>query len=217
MRKIFAIFLLMLGASIFLVPYLDRLYSTYQEDKLMADWEKAGVSSETAKQNYKEMNKIFKSSSVEAAGINNNNYSKSNPVYDRTAPDGMLGILKIPKIDLRVPILEGASLKNMKIAAGHITGTSFPGEPGNIAIAAHRSRTYGRMFNRLNEIQTGDQLILEDKHHTYKYQVYKKMVVKPSNTSILNGTRSEKTLTLITCTPIDTATHRLIIKAKLVQ
>jgi hypothetical protein len=43
----------------------------------------------------------------------------------------------------------------------------------------------------------------------------KTLVVKPEDVSVLASSKNEKTLTLITCTPIDTATHRLIVKAKI--
>jgi sortase A len=126
-----------------------------------------------------------------------------------------MGILQIKKIGLKIPVLEGASMKNMKVGAGHITGTAKPGQNGNSAIAAHRSRSYGHMFNRLDELKPGDEIVVKDKGKTYKYKVLKKHVVKPSDVSVLNGDPSKRILTLVTCTPINTATHRLIVHAEL--
>ncbi len=71
------------------------------------------------------------------------------------------------------------------------------------------------MFNRLNEIKEGDEIIVRDREKTYKYKVYRTYIVTPDNVSVLEGSDDEKVLTLITCDPVDTATHRLIIKAKL--
>ncbi|WP_053368370.1 class D sortase [Bacillus sp. FJAT-27245] len=129
----------------------------------------------------------------------------------------VIGVLQIKKIGLKIPILEGATMKNMRKGAGLINGTALPGQPGNSAIAAHRSRSYGHMFNRLNEMEKGDTIVIKDKNRTYTYKVYKKMVVKPTNTSVLNAIPQKRTITLITCTPIKTATHRLIVQAELIE
>lgn len=129
----------------------------------------------------------------------------------------IIGVLQIKKIGLKLPILEGATMKNMRKGAGVISGTAIPGQPGNSAIAAHRSRHYGHMFNRLNEMEKGDTIVIKDKNRTYIYKVYKKTVVKPTDTSVLNPIPKKQTITLVTCTPIKTATHRLIVHAELIK
>lgn len=49
-----------------------------------------------------------------------------------------LALLRIPKIDLEVPILEGTDDLSLNRAVGHIAGTPKPGENGNVGIAGHR-------------------------------------------------------------------------------
>lgn len=155
---------------------------------------------------------------------NENTVELESSNNDGTAPkkkstvsqkNGVLGVIEINKINLRLPILYGASKSNLDLASGLLKGTSLPGAPGNSAIAAHRSRSYGSMFNRLDEIGAGDVVTVRDKKGTYQYKVYETLVVEPQDVSVLNSSRDEKTLTLITCTPIDTATHRLIVKAEM--
>ncbi|WP_409272471.1 class D sortase [Neobacillus sp. SCS-31] len=133
------------------------------------------------------------------------------------ASSQVMAVLQIKKIGLKIPVLEGATMKNMKKGAGLITGTALPGQPGNSAIAAHRSRAYGQMFNRLNEMEKGDTIVIKDKNKTYTYKVYKIKVVKPTDTSVLNAIPQKRILTLVTCTPIKTATHRLIVQAELIE
>ena len=88
------------------------------------------------------------------------------------------------------------------------------GEIGNAAIAAHRSRTFGRFFNRLDEVKIGDEIVIKDKNTTYTYTVFDKKIVRRCYVSVLDGNGKDKILTLITCDPVDVATHRLIIHAK---
>ncbi len=63
----------------------------------------------------------------------------------------------------------------------------------------------------------GDRVTVEFNKKTYTYEVYEKLVVLPEDTSVLNRNDTDKILTLITCTPIRVATHRLILHAKLVE
>ena len=126
-----------------------------------------------------------------------------------------LGILVIDKINLEQPIFEGASQKNLKIGVGHMTETSAIGEIGNAAIAGHRSHTFGRFFNRLDELDINDQIIVEINKEKYQYTVFKKIIVEPSDISVLNRNKRDKVLTLITCHPLYTSSHRLIIHAKM--
>lgn len=125
-----------------------------------------------------------------------------------------IGIMKIPKIDLKVAIGEGVDNKTLKYAVGHFEGTAMPGEKGNFSVAGHRSYTYSEYFNRLDELKEGDDIIVETKKGEFTYKIYEKKVVEPTEVSVLDSTK-DATITLVTCTPIRIATHRLIIKGKL--
>lgn len=123
-------------------------------------------------------------------------------------------IIIIDKVDLKLPILEGASLQNMKYSAVHLSETTPIGEVGNAAIAAHRARTTGRLFNRLHEVGIGDEIVIEMKNAKIIYTVYEVLIVEPTDSSVLNRNNKDKILTLITCDPIVNPTHRLIVHAK---
>ncbi|MNP41287.1 Sortase family protein [compost metagenome] len=126
-----------------------------------------------------------------------------------------IAIIEIVKIDLKLPVLEGASKENMRHAAAHMSDTAPLGEVGNAAIAAHRARKEGRLFNRLNEIELGDLIKITTKNEKYTYKVIKISVVEPTDISVLNSNNNDKWLTLITCTPLNKSTHRLIVQAEL--
>ncbi|MNC63655.1 Sortase family protein [compost metagenome] len=103
----------------------------------------------------------------------------------------------------------------MKHAAAHMKETAALGEVGNAAIAAHRSRTTGRLFNRLGEVEIGDIISIQTSTEKYQYVVYDISIVEPTDVSVLNGNKTDSILTLITCDPLVNPTHRLIIHAKL--
>lgn len=142
---------------------------------------------------------------------NNKNLKKDTNSDDNS--EG-IGILIIPKIDLKVVIGEGADLETLKYAVGHFKGTALPGQIGNFCVAGHRSYVFGEYFNRLNELKAGDEVIIKTVRGEFKYKVYNTEVVLPSQVEVLNQSK-EATMTLITCTPIHVGTHRLIVKARL--
>lgn len=127
---------------------------------------------------------------------------------------GIIGIITIPKINLEAAIGEGVDTETLKYAVGHFPGTPLPEKKGNFCIAGHRSYTYGEFFNRLDELQIDDEIFIKTESSQYKYKVYEKKVIEPSEISVLDNTKSP-IITLVTCTPIRIATHRLIIKGKL--
>jgi sortase A len=205
MKKIIAVCLILIGIMVMLYPKITHVYSNHQQNKLLEEWGDNRKSSLV--QDYQSLNEVLADTPTESPQLPTEN--------EQEFTDNMVGILKISKINLELPILEGATQKNLKIAAGHLEGTALPGEIGNSAIAAHRSRAQGRMFNRLNELKAGDEIIVTDRNQTFRYEVDSVSVVEPTDLSVLNADGENQILTLITCEPITTATHRLIVRAKL--
>ena len=105
-------------------------------------------------------------------------------------------------------------MDTLKYAVGHYPESALPGNKGNCSIAGHRSYTYSEYFNRLDEVKLNDEIIIRTTRGEFKYKVNDIKVVLPTEVSVLDNT-PDATLTLITCTPVRVATHRLIIKAKL--
>ncbi|MDO4187483.1 MAG: class D sortase [Lachnospiraceae bacterium] len=125
-------------------------------------------------------------------------------------------LLRIPKISLEEAVREGDSRDVLSSALCHLEKTSYPGQQGNCCISGHRNYVFGKYFNRLNEVSVGDIVELETIESTYRYQVYETLVVEPDDVKVLDST-GQKNLTLVTCTPLFVGTHRLIVKAVLVE
>jgi sortase A len=146
-------------------------------------------------------------------GVNENvKVTDKKTSYDQK---GTIGIIFIPKIDVNVALSEGVDENTLKYAVGHFAGTPMPGDKGNFCVAGHRSYTYNEYFNRLDELGIGDKIIVITKAGEFEYHVYESKVVKPEEISVLDNTESAE-ITLVTCTPIRIATHRLIVKGRMV-
>ena len=129
-----------------------------------------------------------------------------------------IGIMQIERIDLKLPVVEGATKATLKVALGHVSESAPIGEVGNCIIAGHRKYEYGLMFNRLDEVEVGDVINYTSvKGIPLNYKVYATTVIIPNDNSLFDYEYGQKKLTLLTCTPIKKATHRLLIQANLIE
>ncbi|MGD1093952.1 MAG: class D sortase [Bryobacteraceae bacterium] len=128
------------------------------------------------------------------------------------APEGLqVTRLEIPRIDLSVMVLEGVQAGTLGKGAGHIPGTAFPNDAGNVGIAAHRDS----FFRKLRNIRTNDQVTLTTLQGSYQYAVDWTRVVEPTDVSVLSPS-SDRILTLVTCYPfyyVGPAPQRFIVRA----
>jgi sortase A len=125
--------------------------------------------------------------------------------------DSPLGILRIARFHLEVPVLDGVDDLSLNRGLGHIPGTSRPGEPGNIGIAGHRDG----FFRVLKDVGAGDIIELETLDRIDIYRVSQIAIVDKDDPSVLRPT-SGPTLTLVTCYPfyfIGSAPKRYIVLA----
>jgi sortase A len=124
----------------------------------------------------------------------------------------LVGRLGIPKLDVSSVILEGVGPQTLRVALGHVPGTSLPGQPGNVVIAGHRDT----FFRPLRKIAIGDEVSVETSARTYYYQVRSFEIVDPRNVNALRF-HNKNELTLITCYPfsyIGPAPMRFVVHAE---
>lgn len=126
----------------------------------------------------------------------------------------MTGVLIIKKINLKMIIMDGVDEETLRVAAGRMPETGNFDEIGNVVLAGHRSYTFGKYFNRLDELEPGDKIVVQTKGKTLEYEVYKKHIIEPDDLSILEQGDTEKILTLFTCHPVVIANKRLVIHAR---
>ena len=126
------------------------------------------------------------------------------------APEA-LALLRIPRIQLEVPVLKGTDDWTLNRAVGLIEDTASPGSTGNIGIAGHRDG----FFRGLKDVAVGDALELEARGGIERYRIERIWIVKPEDVSVLDPTPSPA-VTLVTCYPfyfIGSAPERYIVRA----
>jgi sortase A len=131
------------------------------------------------------------------------------------ANGSIVGRLDIKRLHVRAMVREGDSDRTLSVALGHIPGTAFPSQNGNVGIAGHRDS----LFRGLKNIAANDEITFETPRADYVYRVESTQIVRPQQVDVLNpGTARE--LTLVTCFPFDyvgSAPDRFIVKARLVS
>ena len=123
--------------------------------------------------------------------------------------------MTVPRLALSVMISEGIQPQTLARAAGHIPGTAFPDEPGNVGIAGHRDT----FFRKLGEIRKDDVISLATAGGSYLYSVEWTRIVSPTQVDVLDPS-STPALTLVTCYPftyVGSAPERFIVRARRLQ
>ena len=122
-----------------------------------------------------------------------------------------LAILRIPRLELEVPVYDGTTDPVLDLAAGRIEGTARPGTAGNVGIAAHRD-SYFRVLGGLKE---GDALVLDTPVALEQYRVEWIRVTTPDDVSVIQPT-PDRAVTLVGCFPfyhVGSAPKRFIVRA----
>lgn len=128
--------------------------------------------------------------------------------------DGMMGIVEIPKIDVKIPIYHTTDEDVLEIGAGHLEGSSLPigGESTHAVISAHRGLPSATLFTDLDKLEEGDHFLLHILNDTLCYEVDQILVVEPEDTEALSVEEGEDLVTLLTCTPYGVNSHRLLVR-----
>ena len=123
------------------------------------------------------------------------------------------GILEIPKIGIKYPIINETTEEAMKVSITKFWGPENPNEVGNYTIAGHNNRD-GTMFGKTKHLQKGDIIKLTNlNNEIVEYKVFDIYSVNPNDTSYVESTEEGiREVTLITCTKGHE--ERLIIKAR---
>lgn len=124
-----------------------------------------------------------------------------------------LGRVDIPRMGANFVFVSGTGNKALKKGPGHYDRSPLPGLPGTVAIAGHRT-TYLAPFRRMDRLRRGDRITLTMPYGRFTYRIEGLRVVLPQNTSVLRHVRHNR-LVLTTCTPVDSASKRLVTTARL--
>ena len=141
-----------------------------------------------------------------------NNEEVTNKIDESIQGHKVVGIIKIPELNIEYPILENTNKETLNLSITKFWGNRI-NEIGNVTLAGHNNLN-GTMFGKIKKMQEGDIIELTDiQNVTLKYQEFKVYVIDPNDiTCILPEQENVREVTLITCT--NGNKNRLIVKAR---
>lgn len=141
--------------------------------------------------------------------------------------------IEIPGIGVDKVVVEGVAVSDLRKGPGHYRATPLPGQPGNSAIAGHRT-TYGAPFGDIDRLEADDEILVTTVQGTFRYRVMAAgaafpdagleferavaghLIVRPSDTWVLSDFGDNR-LTLTACHPKYSARQRIVVAAELLE
>lgn len=130
--------------------------------------------------------------------------------------EGVMGFIRIPSIEVSLPVYHGTSEQTLEVGAGHLQGTSLPigGPSTHSVITGHTGLSSAKLFTDLIEMKEGDIFILSIYGEKLVYEVDQIKTVRPFELDELTVTPGKDYCTLVTCTPYGVNTHRLLVRGR---
>ena len=122
--------------------------------------------------------------------------------------------IKIPSINLELPLYYGEGLDLLKNGIGQDSNSYFPGEGGTILCMGHNFKSF---LAKLPETQKGDKIEIETSYGTFEYTIYQSKIVHETDLGAAPIQNEEEMLIIYTCYPINNIGHayqRYLVYAK---
>ena len=222
-QNIILFLFLLVGLSILNYPFLSQWVNRRSESQAVESYEKQiDVLEEEKKRAIKQEAEAYNKELLEKqTGVSDgfSVKSKRDDRYERilnTSGDGIMGVLRIPKIQVHLPIYHGTSAKVLEEGVGHLYGSSFPtgGEGTHSVFSSHRGLPSKTLFTDLNQLKEGDLFFLDILGEEMAYRVEEILTVEPEETEALEIIPGKDYVTLVTCTPYGINSHRLLVRGE---
>ena len=124
------------------------------------------------------------------------------------------GRIELPAIDRDYAMVEGTDLTSLRAGPGHYPKTPLPGQGGTIGVAGHRT-TYGAPFRKIDQLDPGDEIVLDMPYGKLTYSVEKRQIVSATALWITDRVPGRERLVLSACHPLYSAAKRIVVFARL--
>jgi sortase A len=123
------------------------------------------------------------------------------------------GRIELPELDREYVVVEGTDEASLRKGPGHYPDTQLPGQDGTTAIAGHRT-TYLAPFRTIDQLEEGDEIVVEMPWARFTYAVEDQDIVEPTQTEVTDKVGHER-LVLSACHPLYSAAQRIVVFAEL--
>ena len=185
---------------------VSTIYSSIEQDAAAGELERLGESFPSAA----DLRALEKADGVrEKAGLLADRFGDD---MEQRIGEG-IGRVVIPEVDLDVVLVEGTDSAALQRGPGHYPETALPGQGRTVGIAGHRT-TYLAPFRHLDQIEEGDEILLEMPYATFTYEAGGSTIVEPSDVQIVGDVGYERVV-LTACYPLYSAAQRIAVFGRL--
>ena len=214
----------LIGLGIMLYPIISNLYIENKQKKVIENYENTiedmpDESLIKEKERAEGYNKLITNNVIITDPFDPEQQKKIEQKSDyfnilNLNDDGIIAYIKIPKIDVNLPIYHGTSEDVLQRGVGHLQSTSFPigGEGTHSVLSGHTGLSTAKLFTDLNKLENDNIFYISILGETLAYKIDQIKVVEPHDTSDLVIEPNKDYVTLVTCTPYSINTHRLLVR-----
>ena len=221
-RKMISLFfglVFILGLGLVLYPTFSNWYNQFHASRVISNYEQSVEEIEDLSA-YKNMAQAHNSEILNCGSLSsaiqmeNSDSLKTYNSLLNVADDGVMGVIRIPKIDVKLPIYHTSEDSVLQSGVGHYVGSSLPvgGKGTHCLLTGHRGLPSAKLFTNLDQLKKGDVFYLDVLDETLAYQVDSIRTVLPNVVESLDPEPESDYVTLITCTPYGVNTHRLLVR-----
>jgi sortase A len=126
-----------------------------------------------------------------------------------------IGRIRVPRLHVNMILVNGTDHDSLTKGPGRDRRSYMPGEGQLIYIAGHRT-TYLAPFAHIERLRSGDTVTLDVPYATFRYRVFRHLIVDAYNMSVLRS-HGREVVELQACHPRFFASQRYIAYARLVR
>lgn len=220
-NDIIRLIVLLVAFSVLLYPTLSSYLNEKNSSKVVSYYDEESIKlSETEKEQMLEDARAYNQEMLGNIDLIDPSSKENTEIDERYQsllnPDGtgMMGYIRIPKINIELPIYHGTSEAVLQAGVGHFWGTSLPvgGESTHTVLTGHRGLPTKTLFTNIDKLEEGDIFYIKVLDETLAYQIDQILTVLPEETDALAIESGKDYATLVTCTPYAINTHRLLVR-----
>lgn len=226
LANIFIALIFLTGLSVLLYPTVSDYLNEKNSSRVIADYDKSvgelppeDYSKDlTAAAEYNAYLTQFDNLSAAASAEKHHAESPYENLLNISG-NSIMAVIKIPSIDVNLPIYHGTSETVLQVAVGHYQGSSLPigGASTHAILTGHRGLPLAKLFTDLDRLEVGDIFYIKVLGDILEYEIDQIETVLPSELDSLSITPGEDYVTLVTCTPYGINSHRMLVRGTRVQ
>lgn len=225
-RKIIAGIILLAGVCMLAYPVLGNIINAIRQENVQAQYEeivqqmdeetKTQIKTDAAEYNEKLANGEISTASTDEDAIDGSYDDGSGYSSALDVGTEAFAFIKIPKINVELPVYKGTSELTLEKGIGHLRNTSLPvgGKSTHCVLTGHTGLPSTMLFTDLDKLEEGDMFYIKYLDEILAYKVDQIKIVEPTDTSELQIVPDKDYVTLLTCYPYGINSHRLLVRGE---